>query len=438
MRRSIMHELSTANPFWALAQMGLAILAINSLVGIPALKKIGIPAVSMGFALFMSSIFPKLLPSVFEIVFPEKPQWPFYIQILLITTLGAYAGGDFVWEQLKKMGKKGVQFITTSMIAPIICGAPVAIAFALIPNPFIQENANVLGAIVGLTLLIFMRALPTMAGFFRGNGWQNDMVTVSIIAASFDDLFVFLVGQPIIAGLMSGNGLAGIIDSAIGVAAVAGGLFVLAFLIRRLPQEQAYWPAVGVLFIAAGLAEVYFHVHVILAGIFWGMFMPRDIVHKFEHTTKYFVMHFFVPLFFVGISITNSLEIVAWEPWALMIPCLIAAFVAHKYITAPVGAKIFGNNKAAGEILGSLCMSHGTADITFASWLTTGVAIFTPLGLSGVILYLMTATIIAFYRAQSLVDANPALINAKIQIEELPSVAMEPGLVYATPDERED
>ncbi|HRN70290.1 MAG TPA: hypothetical protein PLS49_03820, partial [Candidatus Woesebacteria bacterium] len=293
----------------------------------------------------------------------------------------------------------------------------------------------------GIVAVIFMRALPTMIAFFKSNKWDNDLVKASLVGASFDDLTVFVVIQPIIAGLMSGNGLIGIIDSATAVALLGLSMFILAFITKKLPHSLQLPIAIVALLAGAGLGEMLGHVHVILSGIFWGMMMPKSVTKEFEHRTKDFVIMFLVPLFFAGLGITRHFDVLSWQPWALMIPCLIVAYLAHEFVTAKVAAKVFGNNPVAGRVLGALCRTHGTADVLLAVTLFD-MGILSAHGQSGIVLYLMVATIQAFSQAQSLVDKHPELAVIRMQTlplsEEEIFVGGQPAMVFASPPDNDE
>ena len=438
-----MHAVNDVNPYIILIQIGVIVGMVNLLVQIPAFKRIGVPAVSMGLTLAICSILPKMLPDVYHAFVPEIPVWPFVVSVLLVPTLGAYAGDEIEFSHMKQMGKSGFMFVATSMIAPILLALPVGLLLVFWKdNPFIQEHANAGGVIMGIVAVIFMRALPTMIAFFKANHWDNDLVKASLLGASFDDVVVFVVIQPIIAGLMSGAGLAGILNSAIAVMITGVSMYVLSQILRKLPSSVQLPLGIIVLLAGAGLAEINGHVHVILSGIFWGMMMPKSVTKAFEHKTKDFIIMVLVPLFFAGLGITHQFEILAWQPLVLMGLCWAAAYSAHEFITAPVAAKLFQNNKVAGKVLGSLCRTHGTADVLLAASLFD-MGIFTTFGLSGIMLYLMGATIQAFGQAQGLVDAHPELASARIQILPLPDEEIligtfQEGLVFASQDEAED
>ncbi|HRN70291.1 MAG TPA: hypothetical protein PLS49_03825, partial [Candidatus Woesebacteria bacterium] len=80
------------------------------------------------------------MPQAYTAIFPEIPTWPFLIQCLLIPILGAYAGDEIEFKQLKHMGKNGVLFVVTSLVTPILFALPVAYGLAVWKgNPFIQE-----------------------------------------------------------------------------------------------------------------------------------------------------------------------------------------------------------------------------------------------------------------------------------------------------------
>lgn len=434
-------EIDMHAEYLALVQMGLIIGLVNLLAPVPAFSKIGIPAISMVLTLLVCSTLPKFLPNAYHAVIPDIPTWPFIITAILVPTLGAYAGDEIELQNLRHMGRNGIFFIATSLIAPVVLAIPIGLALVLWKgNPFIQENANSVGVVLGIVAVVFMRALPTMIAFFKSNHWNNDMVKVSLTGASFDDLTVFVLFQPIIAGLVSGGGWNGIAQSTIAVVITGASFFIMSRIVRMLPLNFQLPLGILVLFGGAGLAEVSGHVHVILSGIFWGMMMPKNVTKEFEHKTKDFVITVLVPLFFAGLGITKQFDIIAWQPWILMIACLAAAFIAHEFVTAPMAAKLFGNNRVVGRILGALCRTHGTADVLLAVTLFD-MGILTTFGLSGVVMYLMVATIQAFGQAQSLVDKHPELVNIKMQTLPLPEEDIFVGempLVYASMPDNED
>ncbi len=446
-----MHTLEGFSPYMTAVQFGLIILSVLLLAKIPSVKLMGVPATSMIFSLIVGSLIPTFLPEVYQNLFATVI-WAVVIQVILIPLLGGSAGREIEFDKIRSMGWTGFKFIGISMIAPIIFAIPVAYLLVMWKgNPYIQADANNLGVGIGIVSIVFMRALPTMIAFFRGAGWKNDLVNVNISGASLDDLGVFVIIQPVVAGIMTNRGIQGIIESGSAVIVVAAAMFLLSRIVRALPKDLQFATAFGSLFIVAGYAEIFGHVHLILTGILWGIMMPRDATAEVEHKMEGAVLYFLVPLFFAGLGLTYHFTILSWEPWLLMAICFAAAYAGHELLTAPMAAKLFGGNKAAGRISAALCRTHGTADILLAISLAD-MGILTGIGLSGMVLYLMFSTIQAFSQAQSLVNKNPELVNARLDVvsESAPAWAQIPAWfprfgrrveklpVFATPDDNED
>lgn len=276
------------------------------------------------------------------------------------------AGLEVDLAQLQRVGKVAFSAGVCGVIAPLLLGAGVALAFG-----YPGQGALFIGIILSATSVSISAQTLLELGRLRGREG-----VAMLGAAVIDDVLVILILSVFVAIVQGGGGLLALGTITLRLLVFAAlalpfGLWVLprlAGLSRRLPISAGLLSfAVATMFLYAWAAEFIGGVALItgafLAGVLFGRTAFRHDLEQGLHGLAY---GFFVPLFFISIGLQANARSLGLGTLVFALAISVIAVVS-KLLGAGFGARLAGFDRGASIRLGIGMISRGEVGLIVAA-----------------------------------------------------------------------
>jgi Kef-type K+ transport system membrane component KefB len=346
------------------------------------------------------TIFGKLSPSLFNIIFPVGGGLSLAmhgITSLSVVMLLFVAGMEVQMPLVLKQGKLAITTSIFSMLIPFVMGFLVAFYFPEIFGVNL-ERKNLFAVFMGTAMSI--TALPVIARILMDmNLFRSKLGMIIIAAAMFNDLLGWLIFSVILA-MMTSEGASYGVFYTVGLI-VFYGVFMLTIgkrlINNALPwiQNKLSWPggvlsiSLGLCFLAASFTES-IGIHSILGSFIMGIAIgdsahlreeAREIIHQF-------VTNIFAPLFFVSIGL--QVNFIANFDFTIVIVILILAYIC-KVLGAGLGARIGGLSLNEALVVGFGMNARGAMEIILGTLALNAQLINSKVFVGLVIMALLTS-----------------------------------------------
>lgn len=276
------------------------------------------------------------------------------------------AGLEVDLAQLRSVGRVAFSAGICGVLAPLLLGAGVALAFA-----YPGQGALFIGIILSATSVSISAQTLLELGRLRGREG-----VAMLGAAVIDDVLVILVLSVFVALAQGGGGLAALGTITLrlllfAALAVPIGIWVLprlAGMARRLPISAGLLSfAVATMFLYAWAAEFIGGVALITGAFLAGVLLGRTTFrHGLEEGMHGLAYGFFVPLFFVSIGLQANARSLGLG--TLLFALVISAVaVVSKLLGAGFGARLAGFDWGASFRLGIGMISRGEVGLIVAA-----------------------------------------------------------------------
>ena len=283
-------------------------------------------------------------------------------------------GGDFEFGRLAANGaRRAVLWVAlASLGAPLLTGLAVGALSAPVLAPGLDPAAYALFVAVAMAIT----AVPILGRILREYGLTREEVgVIAISAAALNDV----VGWFLLAGVAAAASAAfspGAMAAQVGgLAAMVTGLWFIgrpavAWLLARFPIADGAVPPplmaiVLALIFVCGLATHRLGIFTIFGGFLFGLLFHQydAFVDAWRRQVGAFVLVFFLPIFFTYTGLrTNVLGLTTATDWAWC-AAIFAAASLSKVLPVYAAARLAGQDKAHGLVLGALMNTRALMEL---------------------------------------------------------------------------
>ena len=364
-------------------------------------------------------------PSLLGKVWPEATSWLFSEELLPFLDVLAQVGLIFFMfligleldvRLLKGRGRAAAAVSHVSIVGPFVLGA--ALALVLFTELGSADGdftsfALFMGASMSIT------AFPVLARILTERGiYKTPLGALTLTCAAIDDVTAWCMLAVVVAIAKADGAGGALITIGMSVVFIAGMLFLVRPLLRRVStyyeeHGQLHGGMLAALFVGvllSALATDRIGIHAIFGAFLFGAIMPQhsDLVSELTEKLEDFTVVFLLPLFFAFNGLRTDVWLIGGDPqlWLFLGLILLVAIVG-KWGGSTLAARVMGMDWRESVALGLLMNTRGLTELIILNiGLDLGVippALFAMLVIMALVTTFMTTPLLALiYPAEEL------------------------------------